>query len=500
MAFPLAIPWIVFVACLVSYVIYLATVILYNIFFHPLRHFPGPVFWTSNRLPWAWNVFFGNLPRAVSKLHARYGDVVRVAPDELSLIDPSAWKDIMAAHKGRPLMQKDPLALIRSTTNAESIINVVSDGEHSRMRRVLAHAFSEKAMREQEPLIQEYIDLFMKSLHTAAAKGPQNMVSWYEFIAFDIIGDLTFGQSLKCISNGNSQWITFMNVIFKAGKRISVFKYFPHLAPIMLPLMTRSKAYKSRMKSVANTRAMVSRRMATKTDRKDFMSYALRAMEKGDPGTMMSNEEIMTTFEVLMVAGSETTATTLSGVTYHLLKNPAVLKKLVAETRSTFTHSHEITMLTVPTLKYQLAVLEESLRIMPPVANALVRLVPPGTGETVGTHFVPGGTKVGIPSWAACHSPFNFRDPESFIPERWLGDARYASDRREASQPFSIGPRGCIGRNLAYAEIRIVLARLLLDFDMEIAEGAEGWLAGLKNFTLWQKEPLMVRLRAVGKG
>ena len=221
------------------------------------------------------------------------------------------------------------------------------------------------------------------------------------------------------------------------------------------------------------------------------MSYALRAMEKGDPNTMMSNEEIMTTFEVLMVAGSETTATTLSGITYHLLKNPSVLQKLVAETRRTFTHSHEITMLTVPTLKYQLAVLEESLRLMPPVA--------PGPRATGGTHFVPGCTKLGIPSYAACRSPLNFRDPDAFIPERWLGDdARYASDRREASQPFNIGPRGCIGRNLAYAEIRIVLARLLLDFDMELVKGSEGWLEGLKNFTLWQKEPLMVRLRPVG--
>ena len=47
------------------------------------------------------------MPFAVFKLHARYGDVVRIAPDELSLIDPSTWKDIMTAHKGRPLMQKD---------------------------------------------------------------------------------------------------------------------------------------------------------------------------------------------------------------------------------------------------------------------------------------------------------------------------------------------------------------------------------------------------------
>ena len=281
---------------------------------------------------------------------------------------------------------------------------------------------------------------------------------------------------------------------------MSVVRYFPHLAPIMLPIMRQTKAYKSRLRSVATTRAMVFKRMATKTDRKDFMSYALRAMERGDPSTMMSNEEIMTTFEVLMVAGSETTATLLSGVTYQLLKNPDVLKKLVVEIRSTFAHKFEITMVRVNDLKYQLAALDEALRIMPPVATALVRLVPSGEGEVVGGHFVPGGTRVGVPAWAANRSPLNFRDPESFIPERWLGEIRYAEDRRETSQPFNIGPRGCIGRNLAYAEMRIVLARVLFEFDLELMESSKSWLENLKNFTLWQKDPLMVKLKPVPRG
>ena len=70
------------------------------------------------------------------------------------------------------------------------------------------------------------------------------------------------------------------------------------------------------MESFHNAAAMVVKRMATKTDRKDFISYALQAMEKSDPSTMMSNEEKKSSYEVLMVAGSETTATQLSGITY----------------------------------------------------------------------------------------------------------------------------------------------------------------------------------------
>lgn len=265
----------------------------------------------------------------------------------------------------------------------------------------------------------------------------------------------------------------------------------------MLPIMRRSKAFKSRKKSIETIRAMVLKRMATNADRKDSMFYALRAMEMGDPTTMMSKEEITATFEVLLIAGSETTSTLLSGVTYQLLKNPNVLTKLVAEIRGAFAHSHDITLASVNNLTYQLAVLNEALRIMPPIATALVRFVPSGPGEIVGGHFVPGGMRVGIPSWAACRSPLNFRDPKSFIPERWLGDARYAEDRREASQPFNIGPRSCLGRNISYAEMRIVLARVLFEFDLELMEPSKSWLENLKNFNLWQKDPLMVKLKPV---
>lgn len=76
-------------------------------------------------------------------------------------------------------------------------------------------------------------------------------------------------------------------------------------------------------------------------------------------------------------------------------------------------------------------------------------------------HFLPGGTSVSIIAWASSRSSLNFKNPKSFISEHWLGDHNYASDRLEASKPFNIGPRGCIGRNLAYAEMRLILARVL---------------------------------------
>ncbi|KUJ13551.1 cytochrome P450 [Mollisia scopiformis] len=90
--------------------------------------------------------------------------------------------------------------------------------------------------------------------------------------------------------------------------------------------------------------------------------------------------------------------------------------------------------------------------------------------------------------------PNIYKDPVSFHPERFLGDERFEDDDREALQPFHVGPRNCLGKNLAYTEMRLILARVIWNFDMELSEGGEGWLEGQRPFNLWDKGPLMVRL------
>ncbi len=98
----------------------------------------------------------------------------------------------------------------------------------------------------------------------------------------------------------------------------------------------------------------------------------------------------------------------------------------------------------------------------------------------------------------ACYrSADNFRDPDKFVPERWLGDEHFKHDRKKALQPFSLGPRNCIGLHLAYAEMRIILARLIWNFDMELCVESKNWVDGMKVFMIYQRAPLMVKLTPV---
>ena len=118
-----------------------------------------------------------------------------------------------------------------------------------------------------------------------------------------------------------------------------------------------------------------------------------------------------------------------------------------------------------------------------------------------------------ITTWAMFRSPKLFVDALEFVPERWLGDKKYESDRRDCVNPFSLGPRNCLGikyvsctlevgfadriASLAYVEMRLAIAKVLYHFDMEIEPESRKWLTELKTFFVWEKAPMMVRLKEV---
>lgn len=142
-------------------------------------------------------------------------------------------------------------------------------------------------------------------------------------------------------------------------------------------------------------------------------------------------------------------ATFLSGVTYNLLMNPDILTKIQTLIRTTFPTAESINILTLNQMPYLTAILEEGLRTYPPVPNDLPR-VTTSEGSTICGRYVPPNTVVSVPNLAAYMSERNFKNAHKFVPERWEKDDEsrgiYKDDDRKVLQPFSFGPRNCIGR------------------------------------------------------
>lgn len=95
------------------------------------------------------------------------------------------------------------------------------------------------------------------------------------------------------------------------------------------------------------------------------------------------------------------------------------------------------------------------------------------------------------------HNDEHFKDPFVYHPERWLGDPAFAGDHRDAFQPFHLAPRDCLGRNLAYIEMRLVLARVLWKFDLRLAEDSADWMSRQRIYNAWDKGKLNVYLTPV---
>lgn len=178
-----------------------------------------------------------------------------------------------------------------------------------------------------------------------------------------------------------------------------------------------------------------------------------------------------------------------------LLTHPHALNRLTHDIRSTFETPSDIILTKTGDIEYLNAVIDETLRLFPPVPTTLPRVTPP-EGHAVLGQYVPPGTWVAVSQYASYRNDTYFADPSDWIPERWLKckPDRYINDRLKAVKPFSTGPRNCIGKHLAYAEMRTILAKLLWNFDLNLADGSGDWMAKLKVYGAWEKLPLMVHL------
>ncbi|KAM0348463.1 hypothetical protein HYE67_000123 [Fusarium culmorum] len=464
---------------------------IYYVFFHPLAKIPGPKLYAATQLPYLYHLTRGQWVYRLKELHEQYGPVVRYTYNDVSFITADAYKTIYGHKTGGAREFGKDFRLYRQGRPAPNLI-VTKHEDHKRQRKLLSHAFSHKALSEQNDLLMHYVNLFIEKLTQKAREGESvDMVAWYNFATFDLIGHLAMGQPFGCLESGKYHpWVTR---IFSSIKGISFSQAAIRLGlQNWIGLVTPAHLKKATKEHFEFTEHVAGARLDAKDENsKDFMSYILRYNDERG----MSRPEIIENSSLLIVAGSETTATLLSGVTYQLLTNPEAYKKLVTEIRSAFATEEDITATAVDQQTYLLAVLSEGLRMYPPVPGALGRLIPKG-GDFVEGHWFPENTVVSVPQLPAYHSAHNFKDPEKFVPERWMDDPRYANDCRAVVQPFSMGPRDCIGKNLAYLEMRLLLTRLLWKFDAELMPESREW-KDQKIFFLWEKGSLYVKLTEV---
>lgn len=251
------------------------------------------------------------------------------------------------------------------------------------------------------------------------------------------------------------------------------------------------------------------REAAGRTAKKDFFYYLLNAKDP-ETGQGLTMQELWGEANVLMIAGSDTTSTSLAATLFYLVRHPRAMEKLKNEVRTRFNNVEEIVSgPQLNELPYLKACIDEAMRLAPAVPAAIPREAMAG-GAYVDGVYLPAGTDCGTPAYSIHRHPDYYREPLYYIPERWIEGAKCETSTgvswitsaaevdvaRRAFCPFSIGPRGCIGKGMALMEMRITLARMMFLFDItsgdRTGEDAQGHYDLVDHFVVSKTGPSVI--------
>jgi cytochrome P450 len=203
------------------------------------------------------------------------------------------------------------------------------------------------------------------------------------------------------------------------------------------------------------------RRARGTSGRDDILSMLMDA--RGEDGRGLDDQELRDEMFTLLMAGHETTATSLAWAIYHLLRHPDVLSRLREEVRGGGGDGAN-DPLGVMRLEYLDAVVKESARLTPVVSNVVRVLKAPAR---IGGRDLPAGAIVSPSIYLAHRRPDLWPEPERFRPERFLG----VRPSPHAFLPFGGGVRRCLGAAFAAYEMKVVLAQVVSRADLALAPG-----------------------------
>ncbi|KAI1394963.1 isotrichodermin C-15 hydroxylase [Hypoxylon fuscum] len=488
--------WITLAA--IMFFTYAASRSIYLLYFHPASKFPGPKLAAISNFYFAYSWLRGRYPWAVEQLAKEYGDVVRIAPNEIVFSAPQAALDIYnpAAKSHETWVKTD---LMDFGTGDLGFIWEIDPVKRREVAKKVLPAFSTKAIKAKEPTVQMYINLFVdKMKELGSAQEGIDLNKWLTWLTVDMSADLAYSRELHHMRDvKTSDFLETLLGTSLYGTIMQVSKRFPFLKPFSI-FFVPPKVIRTIPKFFKMTSQEVQRRIDNRgnTTHPDFVDYMLPA-DAPAPTTKKEKIHIEQVATQLFVAGFDPVQITLFSCIFFLLKNPNAYNTLVEEIRDAFQDYNDITADALVDMKYLNAVIHETLRAHVATVAGLPRKSP---GATVAGVYVPKGIVCQISNFTICRNPRFFHDPLNFHPERWLRpehpkyDTRFSNDDLKCFYPFSIGPRSCSGREIAWSQTRLFIAKVLWTFDLDMVRGQDKTFD--KDFSvhvMWYRPDVRVR-------
>ncbi|BCR99312.1 cytochrome P450 [Aspergillus luchuensis] len=497
--------WSLGVAALLS-VLWTASEAIRRLYFHPLAHIPGP---RLAALTWWYEFYFdviqsGQYVFKIQDLHTRYGPIIRITPDEVHINDVG-FLDTIYAHS---MARRDKYGYQLRSLRVPGGLGTTTDHDLHKVRREsLAPFFSKRNILHMEGLISDKVDQLKRLISTHVAEDtPVNLSDAFFAFSNDVVNNFLFAHRTDVLASEPKAAILRHNSK-ELLMGININKHFPQIPdflvslpvsisrPMMPPGLVDLLALFDRVRkeifmiTKAKESGVAVKDKTGPTGKESVFDSLL------DSPNLPASEKMPLRLQqegaLLVLAGTESPAQTLNIIFYHLLANPTVLEKLRRELRAVPIPSSWTQLEQLP---YLSAVIEEGNRLSFGVTARSARIAyepltytpssyvaltcPPSTKSK--SYTIPPGTPICTTTLSAHTADTVFPDPFVFDPERWLGDA--GKERRRFQMAFNKGGRKCLGIELARAELYLVVAALVREFDMTLFETDADDVAFLYDF------------------
>ncbi|CAN8104061.1 unnamed protein product [Discula destructiva] len=445
-------------------------------YYHGLSNIPGPFLAKFTSL-WKLAVIHQEqMPFVNTKLHEKYGPLVRIGPNHVSA---SSVEGIRAVHRSKTGFTKTSIyGILQPRFEGSDLHNVFStqDAEyHAALKRTMGSLYSTTAVSALEFHLDDCTQLFMSKMNNIIGlenSAPVDLAAWLQYYAFDSLGAVNFSKKLGFMESGTD----VDGICHMDHEQMMYFSVWGQM-PAMERACTKIKHFftGARKENPLFNFALelVRDRQIHPTESQDMLNSFL-ALHEAAP-TKFTIRDVIAAAYINVVTAHDVVAITLRAVVYYLAKNLDCQSKLQKEIDGAAL-SEPSKYSEITTLGYASAVTNEALRIHPSTGLILERRTPEG-GVTLHGQFIPENTIIGVNCWVVNRDRDIFgHDAHIFRPERWIdNDPKDISRMRTNMFTFGAGARNCIGKNLAMMQLTKIIVELYRNFHITLENPEKDW-------------------------
>ncbi|ESZ92255.1 cytochrome P450 [Sclerotinia borealis F-4128] len=477
---------------------------VYCFFRGGLYRYPGPTLAGFTNWWWTASVKSNHHHETMIQLHRKYGDVVRIGPNALSIANVDYIPKIYGINSGftKASHRSEMYNLFAPRVNGvplPSLLSMRDEKEYARQKKMIHHAYSLSSLTEYEPLVNGIILKLMDQFKVKSDKQNNKSVDlsvWLRYYTSDVIMQLSFGNNLGFVEQGKDI-ANYMKELDKLLDLAAIALTMPWLGWVIKhsPLVTMIRKESTTFPEFS--RQQIGEHIAENKKRQlnqqsgvedkngrplDLLDRFLIAAQADTPTGYDLDLVISWTLANIM-AGADTTAIGLRATVYYLLKTPEALRKLKEEL-SKANLTYPVTWKESQQLPYLDACIKEAFRLHPAIGLGLERKVPV-TGLMLPDGFnLSPGTNVSVNAWVSGRQSIFGPDVDNYVPERWLQgkdeDLNAYKERighmKRADLVFGSGTRSCLGKNISLLEIYKIVPTLFLNFDVELVDPSKSWV------------------------